>query len=31
MYLPYIAPNTNYGEHEDELFRATVVINGKTI
>ena len=29
--LPYIAPNQNYGDAEEELFTATIVVNGNVI
>ena len=29
LNLPYVAPNQNYGDADDELFRATIAVNNK--
>ena len=29
--LPYIAPNQNYGDAEEELFTAMIAVNGKVV
>ena len=31
LNLPYVAPNQNYGDLEDELFTATIVVNDKVV
>ena len=29
--LPYVSPNHNYGDAEDELFKAKIEVNGKVV
>ena len=31
VWLPYIAPNQNYGDAEEDLFTATVEVNNKVV
>ena len=31
IWLPYIAPNQNYGDAEEELFTATIVVNDQIV
>ena len=31
VWLPYVAPNQNYGDAEDELFTAMIVVNDKIV
>ena len=31
IYLPYIAPNQNYGDNEEELFTAMISVNNKVV
>ena len=31
LSLPYVSPNYNYGDAEDELFKAKIEVNGKVV
>ena len=31
LHLPYVAPNQNYGDLEDELFTAMIAVNEKVV
>ena len=31
LRLPYISPNQNFGDTEDELFTATILVNGNAV
>ena len=31
LHLPYVAPNQNYGDLEDELFTAMIAVNDKVV